>query len=114
MAAKKKATKKSTSAKDLKQIAAVQKQVVEALKPSLTPAGKINYKTLKASGTPLAEVLDVVVRSKTSRDDPRNTAKDVARLVAARQSTSAFAKSIDALADMLSKVPAPKRKKGPR
>jgi hypothetical protein len=107
--AKKKAQRPSTK-QSVTSIRAAGKKVAQALKPSIK-AGKIDYRTLLSSGTPLAEVMDVIVASKTTRDDPQPVIKDVSRLLAARQSGSRFAKSVDALARMLAK-PVSVAKKG--
>ena len=64
----------------------------------LTASGKIDLDALKKVDPELHHVLDSFALSKTWRDDPTTTARDVAKLLEARVSTTPLGGALDKLA----------------
>jgi hypothetical protein len=64
--------------------------------------GKLDRESLRERNPPLAEVLDEFVRSKTTRDDQEPTAKDLARVLEARDPRSRLGKALAKLERHLS------------
>lgn len=79
--------------------ASIQKSIAAATvsKPS------VDVELLRKHNPPLAEVLDVFIMSKTTRDDPDMTAKDLMRVLDARDADSELAQALSKLEDALAK-----------
>lgn len=94
--------------KTFQTINAVRKEVEAALKQTLNDEGTIDILQLREKNKPLAEIFDIITLSKTWRDDPKPFAKEVARLIAARDTTNDLAIALKNLEAKLK----PSRKRG--
>ncbi len=82
---------------------AVQKQIEQSLKHSLNDEGLIDEIKLSETNQPLSEIFDVITLSKTWRDDPHQYAKEIARLLAARQKGNDLSSALDKLEKAMNK-----------
>ena len=75
-------------------------EVIEArLNVALTPQGKIDAEQLSEKDPNLFEALEQFALSKTWRDDPNLTARDIARLLEARSSSTLLGEAITKLSE---------------
>jgi len=81
-------------------VAAVSDEVESRLAGSLTD-GKIDMNQLRGDDEALSEVLDAFAQSKTTRDDPKVTASDVAKLLEAQSRTTPLGIALARLRDSL-------------
>lgn len=75
----------------------LQAEFKNAFSPALNEKGRIDAERLRGVNRPLSEVFDSIVSSKTTRDDPQAVAKELARLIAARDESTDLAKAISTL-----------------
>lgn len=79
------------------------RESIEAqLESNLADDGTIDLLKLRENNQALAEIFDVITLSKTWRDDPRAFAKDVARMMSARDSSSILGSALEKLEAKLS------------
>lgn len=87
--------------KSVKSIQLLQKEIEADLKKALNDEGVIDEIKLEETNKPLAEIFDLITMSKTWRDDPRAYAKEVARLISARQKGNDLSNALDKLDESL-------------
>lgn len=73
--------------------------------------GKLDLKVLRETNAPLAAVLNEFAMAKTGRDDPTPVAKDLARVIDARDPKSRLGKALAALERHLA-APKPRGRSG--
>lgn len=71
-----------------------QRSVEQQLGQALKEDGTVDQDALRRDHPPLAEVLDALILSKTTRDDPEEIAKDVARTLEARNPDTRLADAL--------------------
>lgn len=86
-----------------KRIEKVSGAIQKRLETSLTPDGKVDLETLENTDAELRDVLDSYAASKTWRDDPHITAKDVAKLLEARSKDTPLGNALEKLGQSLGK-----------
>ena len=89
--------------KSAKNIQSLQKEIEADLKKALNEEGVIDEIKLEETNKPLSEIFDIITLSKTWRDDPRAYAKEVARLISARQKGNDLSDALDKLDQALKK-----------
>ncbi|VXC39853.1 hypothetical protein PSEUDO9AZ_10722 [Pseudomonas sp. 9AZ] len=97
----------NTQKLNVEKIAELRKQIEAQLKSSIAEDGTVDLLKLRENNKPLAEVFDIITLSKTWRDDPKQFAKDVARMVSAREQDSDLSSALKKLETRL----APKKTK---
>lgn len=73
------------------------------LNAGLTANGKVDLDALGETDAELRDVLDRFALSKTWRDDPKATARDVAKLLEARSKATPLGAALDKLSENLDK-----------
>ena len=89
--------------KSVLKIQDTKERVQKDLAASLNSEGTIDLLKLQENNKPLSEIFDIITLSKTWRDDPERYAKDVARLLAARDETSDLSKALVQLENAMKK-----------
>lgn len=75
--------------------------VAKRLEPGLTEDGKVDLDKLAQHDAALKDVLENFALSKTWRDDPIATARDVAKLLEAKSSQTPLGESLEKLGESL-------------
>ncbi|WP_155931353.1 hypothetical protein [Pseudomonas aeruginosa] len=95
---------------NVEKIGELREKIELQLQSSITEDGTVDLLKLRENNKPLAEIFDIITLSKTWRDDPRKFAKDVARMISARDSTSDLNFALEKLEGKLG----PKKPKKPK
>lgn len=90
------ATEKSQKLNVVK-IAELRKSIEAQLKASIADDGTVDLLKLRENSKPLAEIFDIITLTKTWRDDPKTFAKDVARMISARDDSSVLSSALEKL-----------------
>lgn len=86
---------------NIEKIRDVRASIEAQLEASIAEDGTIDLIKLREDNKSLAEIFDVITLSKTWRDDPKAFAKDVARMISARDSSSVLGSALDKLESKL-------------
>ena len=84
-------------------VQSVARLIEERLSPGVGEDGKIDREALKQSDAELHEVLHQYALSKTKRDDPKISAKDVAKLLEAQSTTTPLGAALEKLSKSMKK-----------
>lgn len=82
---------------NIDQIKNLRENIEAQLQSNIADDGSIDLIKLRENDKPLAEIFDVITLSKTWRDDPKMFAKDVARMISARDSSSVLGSALEKL-----------------
>lgn len=95
-------TTEKTQKLNVLKIAELRKNIEAQLKASIADDGTVDLLKLRENSKPLAEIFDIITLSKTWRDDPKTFAKDVARMISARDDSSDLSSALEKLEAKLS------------
>lgn len=89
----------------VRKIKQLQGEIEKALEETLNEEGTIDILKLKESSESLSAIFDVILESKTWKDDPKDFAKEVARMLEAREKGNELSNALEKLEEALNSQP---------